>query len=102
MAEGKPHPERDRQPSARYVERLAEAVADRVLTELFDFQLLACEPTSPRARRVVEWAVIDAAKQQRADNELYERYPALPREVGRRGSSEGTEEAPLDAPVGTD
>ena len=94
--------DRDRQPSARYVERLADRLADKLLYELTDYGYGTAEEPSHKVRRAIEWCVIDAAKELRAENELRERHTALPRATSGRGDEQSAPEASHDAAQGPD
>lgn len=61
--------DRDRQPSARYIERLAERITDMIMMELSDSGLVLPDSTPRMQRQYVYWTVITASKELKAENE---------------------------------
>jgi hypothetical protein len=61
--------DRDRQPSARYVERLADRLADKLMEDLRLFSIEVPESMAPMLRRELWWSILGVAKELRAENE---------------------------------
>lgn len=90
--------DRDRQPSARYVERLAERLVPMLVEELGSFLAEATPLQMKSLDRALRWTVIDAAKQLRTENEsAHARRPPLQGAPSGRSGEPSAEEAPLNA-----